>query len=173
MEPEFLKNIAKEGPFEAPEAYFDGLQKEIMGKVRREEGTPSLPAAASGSIFQVPPAYFDLLPARIAAGISGRSVPAGQLAADMPERTIYRRMDHYVKTAVAACFALLLSILGVLQVEKKNEPDNSFVNISNFDEEILVQEYLETYLPDSEGESGEMETYILNQVDESLLLQEL
>ncbi|QEC51017.1 hypothetical protein EDD80_101531 [Anseongella ginsenosidimutans] len=160
MEPEFLKNIAKEGPFETPEAYFAKLHKEIMGKVRREEGMP----------FEVPPAYFDLLPARISLLTSGLAEPVSGTAAG---HAAYRRMDHYIKTAVAACFALLLGILGILQVEKKNEADNSFVNISNFDEEILVQEYLETYLPDSDDESGEMETYILNQVDESLLLQEL
>lgn len=178
MESGFLKDMPKKGPFEVPEDYFLQLREEIMDKVSAEKQLPALPPAASArAVFQVPPAYFDSLPARIAARTAATGLPAHASAKGAVEPVHIpvagRRWDRYYQTAVAACVALLLSIFSVLQVEKKNDPADSFVNIANFDEETLVQEYLESAPPSGDDQNGELESYFLNQVDESLLLQEL
>lgn len=167
MEPEFLKNTEKKLPFQIPEGYFEKLQRDISGKVRRAaqeapaprvQEEPGLPVAASGTVFHVPDGYFDSLPGRIHLQLHGQGGTAH---------------TAWYKTAIAACLTLLLGTLGVIQVEKMNEPEYSIANIRNFDEEILVQEYLESWASAPEEQPGEIETYLLNQVDEGLLIQEL
>lgn len=167
MEPEFLKNTQQKLPFQIPEGYFEKLRRDISDKVRdaapetpvsRKKDEPALPMAASGTVFHVPDGYFDSLPGRIHAQLRGQGGTV---------------QTTWYKTVIAACLALLLGTLGVIQVEKINEPEYSIVNIRNFDEEILVQEYLESWASAPEEQPGEIETYLLNQVDEGLLIQEL
>lgn len=157
MNNKFPVNLPKEGPFKVPAGYFDGLHEKIMSR------TVLAGPEGKETVFQVPSGYFDSLPERIAARIGAGESPA--------PKTV--RWGVYYQTAVAACIALLLSVLSVLQVGKVNEPENSLAILTDFDEELLVQEYLETMLTSADDQTGELEQYILNQVDENLLLQEL
>lgn len=169
MESKFLKDIPKKGPFEVPEGYFEQLHAQIVdhtcqaGQIAPERAVTAIPGEY-GSVFQVPPGYFDSLPARI----------NSRLAADRPAKPLNTRTTAgYFEVAVAACIALMLGILSVLQVEKLNEPDDSIVSATYFGEELLVQEYLETAISLADEQTGELEQYLLNQVEESFLLQEL
>src|SRR5690606_31640088 len=120
----------------------------------------------SGQVFGVPEGYFDSLPRRIAQ----RTADIAQNR-DLPEVLPAKRIT--LTAAVAACLALLLGFAGVMQVKKLSQPDNFLANIATFDEEILVEEYLEAGLTATETQPSEVETYIMNQVDEGLLIQEL
>lgn len=135
MNPEFLKNISKEMPFEVPEGYFRTLPGRISRRIGQEAETSPDRAA------QAPP--------------------------------VFRRAERF-KTAAAACIALLLGVLGILQVARnRDSATNSATSVMNFDQDILIQEYLKTYDPEAEEKPGELETYLLNQVEEGMLLQEL
>ncbi|HEY9559763.1 MAG TPA: hypothetical protein VIR29_03120 [Anseongella sp.] len=166
MEPDFLKKAGNKPPFEVPAGYFKQLHQRITEETRRDrnalrdEPIPVFPAAVSENPFAVPEGYFETLPGQISRRLNKQ------------KSAIHDRSIYY-KTAIAACLALLLGIAGVIQVKKMIQADNFIANIANFDEEILVEEYLEARLSATEEQPGEMETYILNQVDEGMLIQEL
>lgn len=167
-DPEFLKDLGKEAPFRVPENYFRDLGGKIMQtagnspRVRKEvaerksvaqaepEEFPELPR---GNSFSVPEGYFDALPGRIRARIGG-FIPG-----------------RFARIAAAACFTLLLSALGVLQVETRS--GQNLAVLTELDEDILVREYLQAYVKDDGSGQQDLETYILNQVDEDLIMQEL
>lgn len=166
MEPDFLSKMERKLPFDVPEGYFGKLNEEIMGRAGREGEQAAIPEAAAGNIFVVPNGYFSQLPGRLFSRIS-------QSWNTKPATGNLTSLIYVARTAAAACVALLLGILGVMQVEKQHTDSDSLVNIVNFDEDMLVQEYLETYSPATAKQSPDIETYILNHVDESVILQEL
>lgn len=174
MSSEFLKNIPPEVPFRVPEGYFGELHEQIMARTRQEGIIhASLPRRTAGSAdltFQTPPGYFESLPARISGRINQEAGGPGNRAARNP--SVLRPAERY-KIAAAACVALLLGVLGILQVAQKRDTGESAAGVMSFDQETLVQEYLKTHDPEDEDQPDELETYLLNQVEEGMLLQEL
>lgn len=174
MSAKFLKNIPREAPFKVPEGYFGELHTRIMARTSQKRIThvsvPRRPASPEDFTLKTPPGYFESLPARISNRVARDAAAPATRFRENP--SIYRRAEGY-KIAAAACVTLLLGVLGILQVARKHDTREPATSVMNFDQEILIQEYLEVSDREAENKPGELEIYLLNQVEEGMLLQEL
>ncbi|MBK1441603.1 hypothetical protein JHJ32_16510 [Parapedobacter sp. ISTM3] len=120
-----LKDMVDEAGFSAPPAYFADLTERLLAaqklsKQTRETG------------FTVPTAYFDTLQDRITNRVLGREMA--------PVRKINR--PRWMVYAAAACFAVIISVAGLLRLTDDSRP-NAGPLASVSDQEIL--NYLELY----------------------------
>lgn len=180
-----IHGLIKDNPFKVPMEYFDSFEERIKNKLIESEEDPQLniEGISKEMPFTVPNTYFEHLGFRIDEKISPeRARTEFKLATQLFFRRFY-------KAGVAACLGGIIAIFCMNyykdhQSSKTAMQANAFVKIDNknfdvnyFEEDMLVDELLTKSVSVKHSKDSlkvkSLENYIINNVDEDLLLQEL
>ncbi|POY38344.1 hypothetical protein C3K47_02805 [Solitalea longa] len=182
-----IEGLTNENPFKLPETYFENLSSKIKDQLDtgdEEDVHLSIPGLNNINPFTAPTDYFDELPTTIEERVFSE---IADIELENANQTFIRR---FYRLAIAACFTALASWFGynIYQVNQLDKQMNSTANVvkidnqnfdlNYFDESMLVEEVVNTSAGNaavnpSAEKTRKLENYILNNVDEELLLQEL
>ncbi|UKJ08839.1 hypothetical protein [Solitalea lacus] len=179
-----IPGLDNKNPFITPDNYFSSLSKKIHTQLGAEEDSIdlSIPSPNNHLPFTIPEGYFDTLSTTVEEKIFS------DIALNELKNANNTFIKRFYRLTMAACFALLCTWFGynVYQTSRIDRQMNSSVNVvkidnhnfdlNYFDESMLIEEVINKPKPNEVSEpekTGKLENYILNNIDEELLLQEL
>ncbi|MCO4294002.1 hypothetical protein NF867_14140 [Solitalea sp. MAHUQ-68] len=183
-----IERVTNKHPFKLPDNYFNSLSDRIQNRLKSEESEDSefsIPGLTKKNPFTTPDNYFEEL----------SSIIEEQVFSDIADIELKNAhqtfINRFYRMAIAACFTALAGWFGytVYQTSKLDKQINSTANVvkidnqnfdlNYFDESMVVDEVMNAksintnYKQQDPEKTGKLENYILNNVDEELLLQEL
>ncbi|SMO64994.1 hypothetical protein [Solitalea koreensis] len=180
-----IPGLVKENPFKVPDGYFKSFEERVQNKLlgNDEERELAITGLSKDLPFTVPGEYFDQLGYRIEEKL-GPELAKSEFK--IATKLFIRRFYKVAAAAIVVGFISWLSIqeYNGQQFENTKTKSNTVVQIGNknfdvsyFEEEMLVDELLKKTVSINGAQdklkANSLENYIINNVDEDLLLQEL
>lgn len=180
-----IEGLTNKNPFKTPDDYFNILSAKIENQLKEDDDDIrlSVPGLGNKNPFTVPEEYFSKLPNAIEEQIFNDIADA---EFEQAQKTFVFR---FYKLALTACLGGLLFWFGsnvyhTSQLDKQMSSPANVVKIDNrnydlnyFDESMIIDEVINTQVSQNKtqkpDQNTKLENYILNNVDEDLLLQEL
>lgn len=176
-----LNRINRKTPFTTPDDYFKSLEVKILQRVGtvEEKGENVLSPTLKKEIFTIPEDYFEQMQREI----QEKTYQSGNK--NRGSRPFFRRLlsRTYLVGDIAACLVLLIAVFGIIKFNTQGiVPVDSHLTVDGYselplyilDEELLIDTYMSLEEESElEGPEEEIENYLLNNVNETLLLNEI
>ncbi|AFD05664.1 hypothetical protein [Solitalea canadensis] len=178
-----IEGLTNVNPFKTPDDYFNELSTRIENQLKDDDVRLSIPDLNNKNPFTVPDEYFNNLPIAIEEQIFN------DIANSEFEQAQKIFVFRFYKLAITACLGALLfwfgsNIYHTSLLDKQMSSPVNVVKIGNhnydlnyFDESMIIDEVINTKVSQNNtqktDQNNKLENYILNNVDEDLLLQEL
>jgi hypothetical protein len=126
----------------------------FLSKMKKEDG------------FTVPENYFEELPSRIQRRINSEKY--------YKTKVIGLSKNKFIQIAAAACFMIIAGYFITTETIKKNDPLAGItiqdLDMNDFDSEMIIDVAGNVYI---KQEPTEMDNYIINHIDEDILIEQL